>query len=395
MILIALLVLSEVFSVAVLRQHYFNFSRLKYNIILIIHIILSIWLWILFLELYGYDSFYDSPGHIWLLMSFAGMITAVVLPRIILIILHFSGKLVSRRKGSHIRWLTNSGYILSAFLFSVITVSTLHGRFNFKEENVTIPVKGLKQDFNGLKIVQISDLHLSGFYHHKHVLMEVVERINRQNPDIIINTGDFVSFGWREYGRIDTILSKMKSRYGNFAILGNHDAGTYNPEYTEADRANNILIMKNLIRSSGYQVLQDEFTKLRLGNSNLAIIGVSTSGIHPYIVHGDIQKAIEGLDSADLKILLTHDPNHWAKDIVGKTNIELTFSGHTHGMQFGIMTKNFKWSPAKYIFPRWNGLYKEGIQKLYVNRGLGLLAIPFRIWMPPEITIITLVEEKD
>jgi uncharacterized protein len=394
MILIVLLVLSEVFSVAVLRQHYFNFSRLKYNIILIIHIILSIWLWILFLELYGFDSFYDSPRHIWLLMSFAGMITAVVLPRIMLIIMHFSGKLVSRR-GGHIRWLTNTGYILSAVLFLVITVSMLHGRFNFKEENVTIPVKGLNSDLNSLKIVQISDLHLSGFYHHQHLLMDVVERINRQNPDIIINTGDFVSFGWREYGRIDTILSKMKSRYGNFAVLGNHDAGTYNPEYTEADRANNILVIKNLIKSSGYQVLQDEFTKLHIGESTLAIIGTSTSGRHPDIVHGDIQKAIEGMDSADLKILLTHDPNHWAKDIEGKTNIELTFSGHTHGMQFGIMTKNFKWSPAKYIFPRWNGLYKEGNQKLYVNRGLGLLAIPFRIWMPPEITIITLEQERD
>jgi predicted MPP superfamily phosphohydrolase len=137
-------------------------------------------------------------------------------------------------------------------------------------------------------------------------------------------------------------------------------------------------------------VLNDEYKKVNTGNSVIALIGVTTNGRHPNIIHGDVQKAMSGLDAADLKILLTHDPNHWEESITGKTDIEITLSGHTHGMQMGIMTKKFRWSPSKYFYPHWNGLYREGAQVQYVNRGLGLLAIPFRIWMPPEITIITL-----
>jgi predicted MPP superfamily phosphohydrolase len=110
-------------------------------------------------------------------------------------------------------------------------------------------------------------------------------------------------------------------------------------------------------------------------------------------LHGDLEKAIAGLDSVDLKILMTHDPNHWAMAVKGKTNIDITLSGHTHGMQMGIYTKKFKWSPSMYFYPHWGGLYSEGKQFHYVNRGLGVLAIPFRIWMPPEITIITIKQE--
>jgi predicted MPP superfamily phosphohydrolase len=113
----------------------------------------------------------------------------------------------------------------------------------------------------------------------------------------------------------------------------------------------------------------------------------------PHIIHGDLAKAISGLDSADLKILLSHDPNQWEEEVTGKTDIDITLSGHTHGMQMGIMTKKIRWSPAKYFYPHWNGLYKQGNQYQYVNRGLGVIGIPFRIWMPPEITVITIKRE--
>jgi predicted MPP superfamily phosphohydrolase len=169
--------------------------------------------------------------------------------------------------------------------------------------------------------------------------------------------------------------------------------GTYDPDFTEADRDNNILIMNNLIKASGYQVLNDEFKTLKIGKARIALIGVVTGGRHPHVTHGNLNKAITGIDSVDLKILLSHDPNHWEEEVVGKTDIELTLSGHTHGMQMGIITKRFRWSPAKYFYPHWNGLYISGNQYHYVNRGLGVLAIPFRIWMPPEITVITLKKE--
>lgn len=326
-------------------------------------------------------------------MNMKGILSAVIFPRILLIIFHFSGKLLIIRRGGHIRWLTNTGISTMVIIFSIITLSTIHGRFNFKTESVTIKIKGLKKDINGLKIIQLSDMHLAGFYHHRNLLQKVMEKVNTYEPDLILNTGDFVSYGWREFGRNDTILLKAKSRYGNFAVMGNHDFGTYHPDFTVADRDNNVLIMNNLITSSGYKVLNDEYIVVNVGDARIGIVGIITMGRYPDIIHGDIEKALSGLDSVDLKILLSHDPNHWAKEVRGKTDIDITLSGHTHGMQMGILTKIFRWSPAEYFYPHWNGLYSEGAQFQYVNRGLGVLSIPFRIWMPPEITIITIEQD--
>jgi uncharacterized protein len=388
--LLIVLIITEFLSPVVLRQHLYKNSKAKYFISIVIHIILSLWVWIIFIETASYNSFYDNPKHVWLLMNMAAIICAIVIPRIILIILHFTGKLIKIKKGGHLNGLTNAGLIIMAVIFIIISLGSFYGRFNFKTEEVTIKIDSLNKELDGLKIVQISDLHLNSFYRHKELLRDVMNEVNRLKPDFLINTGDFVSFGWREFERDDTILSKAVSRYGNYAILGNHDAGTYDPFFTEADRENNILILNNLIKSSGYQVLNDEFKKAKVGNATIAFIGVTTKGHHPNMVHGDLNKAISGLDSADLKILLTHDPNHWAEAVTGKTDIDISFSGHTHGMQMGVITKNFRWSPSKYFYPHWNGLFTSGKQYQYVNRGLGVLAIPFRIWMPPEITVITI-----
>jgi hypothetical protein len=393
MVLLIILIIIEIFTLIVLKQHFFNFSKAKYILSVIIHIILSIWAWMILIETIFYNSFYDNPKHVWLMMNMAAVIIAIVIPRILLLILHYSGRLINIKIGTHVRSLTNAGLILMAFIIAIISISTLYVRFNFKREEVTINIKGLNKDLDGLKIVQLSDMHLTSFYRHKELLKKVMDEVNLIKPDLLINTGDFVSFGWREFERDDTILNKSKSRYGNFAILGNHDEGTYDPDFTEADRANNVLIINNLIKASGYQVLNNEFRKIVIGNASLALIGVTTGGRHPHMVHGDLNSAIKGLDSVDLKILLTHDPNHWAEAVEGKTDIGITFSGHTHGMQMGIITKKFRWSPSKYFYPHWNGLYSSGNQYHYVNRGLGVLAIPFRIWMPPEITIITLRKE--
>jgi uncharacterized protein len=358
-----------------------------------VHIILSLWLWVLFFELLANNSFYDNLQHIWFMMNMNGMLCGVVFPRVILILFHFSGVLIKRKSGSHIRWLTNIGLILMVVIFSVIAMGTLYGRFNLSTEEVTIKIKGLNKDLDGLKIVQLSDMHLSGFYHHGEFLPKVMDQVNKYKPDLILNTGDFVSYGWREYGRNDTVMAKAKSKYGNFAVMGNHDFGTYDPDFTEADRDNNVLIINNLIRSSGYTLLNDEFKIVTIGSAKIALIGIITMGRHPDIIHGNLSKAIAGLDSVDLKILLSHDPNQWEEDVTGITDINITLSGHTHGGQMGILAKNFRWSPIKYFYPHWNGLYTEGNQFQYVNRGLGVLAIPLRIWMPPEITLITIKKE--
>jgi predicted MPP superfamily phosphohydrolase len=220
-----------------------------------------------------------------------------------------------------------------------------------------------------------------------------VELVNNLKPDIIINSGDFVSYGWRELAGYDTILARARSRYGNFAVLGNHDIGTYIPEQAEEGINENLTRINELIRSSGYVLLDNNHSEIKIGTKKISVIGVSTGGRFPDITYGSIKDAVAGLDSPDLMIAVCHDPDQWEKEIAGNTDIQLTFSGHTHGMQMGIITPFLRWSTAKYIYPNWNGIYIEGDQYQYVNRGAGVLAMPFRIWMPPEITVIRLKSE--
>jgi predicted MPP superfamily phosphohydrolase len=391
--LFIILIITEILTLIVIRQHFYDKSWISYYFVITFNTVLSIWLWILWFKASSYRGIFDESGYIWGLTSLSGMMAAVVFPRILIIFFHFSGWLARKKTGGHIRILTNSGLIISLLIFLVIAEGTIKGRFNFKTENITVKIKGLKPDLAGLKIVQISDLHLTSFYHHQEVLEKVMTKINDLNPDLLINTGDFITIGWREFSRFDTILRKSKAKYGNFAVMGNHDFGTYHPYFTDAERDNNVLLMNKFISSSGYRVLNDEFRIVNIGESKIALIGVMTKGSFPKMIHGDLNKAARGIYGADLKILLAHDPNQWDTDVTGKTDIDITLSGHTHGMQAGILTRTFKWSPAQYFYPRWNGLYKEGEQYLAVNRGLGVLGIPFRIWMPPEITLITLQSE--
>ncbi|MCJ7447112.1 MAG: metallophosphoesterase [Bacteroidales bacterium] len=393
MLFFILLIIIEVLTIAVLKEHFYNTSKLEYYISIIFHVILSIWLWILLIEIVTYKGLYEASRNVWLHMNMRGMICAVICPRILIIIFHYAGRLARMRNGGYYRCLTNSGLIIAFLIFSVVAFGTLTGRFNFKTEEITIRIKDLNTSLNGLKIIHLSDMHLSGFYHHRKLLEEAIERINSYQPDIIVNTGDFVTYGWREFEGTDTILAAAKGRYGNFAVFGNHDTGIYLPLQTDSVLKTDILRMNEMIHSSGYTVLNDGHTIIDIKGAKVAIIGVTTGGRHPDIIHGDLKKAVRGLDSVDFRILLCHDPNQWEEDVTGQTDIELTLAGHTHGMQIGILTKKFRWSPSKYFYPHWNGLFSKDDQYLYVNRGFGVLAVPFRIWMPPEITVIKLETE--
>ena len=380
-----LFIVTELITPIVIQQRFYNKSKKIFYLLCTAHVVMSIWFWILFIETKIYSGPFDDPSNIWNLMQIKGIMLAVTLPRIIIIITHFIGKFFKQNN-----WLSNAGLTIASLFFLIIAIGAFWGRFNVKIDNIEIKIDGLHNDLDGLRIVQISDLHLASFYRNGKFLSKCVNKINNCNPDLIINTGDFVSYGWREFGNYDTILSKAHSKYGNFAIFGNHDFGTYQPYLTETDKKNHILQINQKIKSSGYFILKDEHTIVNVKNAKIGIIGITTMGRHPSLYHGNIDSVLKGLDTVDLKIALTHDPNHFILAIEGKTDIDITLSGHTHGMQMGIMTKKIKWSPSKYFYPHWNGLYVSKKQYLYVNRGLGTIAIPFRIWMPPEITLITL-----
>lgn len=388
-----LLLLIEVLTLAVIRQHYYDRSWMRYYFFITVNSVLSIWLWVLWFRIMSFRGAYDEQVNMWVLMNFRGMAAGLVIPRVIIIISHFAGRIKNRGLGTHNRVFTNTGISLAAVLMIIITAGTFYGRYNFRTEYHEIVIRDLSRDLDGIRIVHISDLHLTSFYHRQELLDDLMERINDLEPDILVNTGDFVNVGWREAGRFDTILTKASARYGKYAIMGNHDFGTYNPFFTEADMENNSRLIKRFIEASGYRVLNDEFTMLKIGEARIALAGVNTKGSFPDIIHGDLEKALESIYGADLKILLAHDPNQWDLEIAGKTDVDITLSGHTHGMQIGIMTEKIKWSPARYFYPRWGGLYREGDQYLVVTRGLGVMGMPFRIGMPPEITVITLKKE--
>ncbi len=393
-IVIFLLLVIEILTLVVLREHLKPISRSGYIVSLVVHALLSLLLWFYLVKTIFYRGLYDLPSNVSDHMKLMGLVCGVVFPRFIFITIHYVGKLFRIRKGGHIIWFTRSAMACAALIMIVLVLSAFIGRFNFTTEEVTINFKDLPSGLNGLRIAQVSDMHLASFYGHAGKMEKVIEKVNAFNPDLIINTGDFISFGWREFGRFDTLLVKARSRLGKFAILGNHDAGTYLPRATLADKQEIISETGRLISLSGYHLLKDEHFMTVINGVKVAFIGLTTGGRHPHITFGDLRKAVSGIDSADFKILLAHDPNQWEKEVTEKTDIDLTLSGHTHGMQMGIITRKLRWSPVKIFYPHWNGLYRHGEQAQYVNRGLGVLAIPFRIWMPPEITLITLVRDR-
>jgi len=217
-----------------------------------------------------------------------------------------------------------------------------------------------------------------------------VNIINQQNADLLLFTGDFVNNMSTEIDPFSDILKSLKARMGKYAILGNHDYGEYVPWKSVKEKQENI---KNVIqkeRDLGFDLLLDESRKIQFDDEFIELVGIENWGLPPFPQYGDLQKALTDTSSDSFKILMSHDPTHWDEQVLEKTNIDLTLSGHTHGAQFGIEIPGFRWSPVTLRYKRWGGLYEEGNQKLYINTGLGSIGYPGRVGMPPEITILTL-----
>jgi predicted MPP superfamily phosphohydrolase len=264
--------------------------------------------------------------------------------------------------------------------------------YRFKLHQVAIKCERLPESFDGLKIVHISDLHLGSFGFRYHILERAIDIINNLNPDLILFTGDLVNnYGWELRGWAP-VLEKLKAKKGKFSVLGNHDYGDYSNWETEAKKIENFESIKNFYKAIGFKLLCNEAVKLNVRKDTLAIVGVENWGKPPLKQYGDLDKALHSVHEIPFKLLLTHDPSHWDAEVVDKTDIALTFSGHTHGMQAGFIIGNKQWSPIQLKYKQWAGLYQKNQQHLYVTRGLGWLGFPGRIGMRPEITSIELVK---
>jgi len=269
--------------------------------------------------------------------------------------------------------------------------------YKFKIYKASVPVKNLPSALNKLKMVQISDLH-TGSMMFPDKLQQAVEMINNLKPDIVFFTGDIVNSIADELEPFKDILSNIKSTYGVFSVLGNHDYGYYHrfsndKEENKKATAKNLQKLKDYQQQMGWQLLNNENKVIEIEGNKLAVIGVENWSGKPYFPSkGDLKKAYLGCEDCTVKILLSHDPTHWRKQVLEIfSDINLTLSGHTHGFQFGVEIPWLKWSPAKYAYKEWAGLYSENDQHLYVNRGIGHLGYPGRIGIMPEITEISLV----
>lgn len=294
------------------------------------------------------------------------------------------------------QFLKKAGFISGGLMFSSLFLGMLKWAFDFKLHRHKIVLSHLPKSFNQLKIIQISDIHL-GSWAGKSSLLEAVQRINELKPDFIFFTGDLVNYKTDEAFPFESILAKLKAKQGIFATLGNHDYGDYMRWPSPEAKAQNMAELYAFYERIGWKLLNNQNQVFENSDGKLAVLGVENWGdFGRFPKYGDIQKALEGAEDADVKLLLSHDPSHWDK-IITKENqdIDLTFAGHTHGFQFGIEIKNIRWSPAQYIYKHWAGMYLNDVpggklQRLYVNRGLGTIGYPGRVGILPEITLFEL-----
>ena len=290
------------------------------------------------------------------------------------------------------QFLKKSAIAASLIPFGTLMFGVLKTAFDYKIRNQKLKIPNLPKSFRGLKIVQISDIH-SGSFITSNPLEKAVQLIQEQKPDIVFFTGDLVNEITEEVIPFIDTLKKITAPLGVFSILGNHDYGDY--FYQEGDdegRKHNYELMQIIHKKLGWKLLLNEHHIIEKNNERLAIIGVENWGSQArFQKYGDIDKAKNGCLDHDVKLLLSHDPSHWDAHILpNHPDIAVTFSGHTHGMQFGVEIPGFKWSPSKYLYKNWAGLYKNNHQQIYVNRGLGFIGYPGRVGILPEITVFEL-----
>lgn len=288
-------------------------------------------------------------------------------------------------------FLNRLGLIVAAIPMLSLIWGILKGAYDYTVRKEVVIIPNLPQAFNGLKIVQISDIHSGSFMSPK-PLQRAINIINEQKADLVFFTGDLVNDRSTEAMPYVDIYKQIKAPLGVYSVLGNHDYGDYVEWPTPEAKKQNLEDLKGVHKQNGWDLLINENRVISKGDSSIAILGIENWGASMrFPKYGKMAEAYKGVENQPVKILLSHDPSHWDAEIrkVYK-DIDLTLSGHTHGMQFGIEIPGFKWSPSQYVYKQWAGLYQEDNQYLYVNRGLGFLGYPGRVGILPEITVLEL-----
>lgn len=292
----------------------------------------------------------------------------------------------SRRK-----FVSAIGLGLAALPFGALLYGMYKGKYNYKVLKYTLEFDDLPDAFNGYQITQISDVHSGSFDDHDKVAYGI-DLVNAQQSDVILFTGDLVNDKAVEMDPWKEVFSRLNAKDGKFSVLGNHDYGDYTQWESEEAKAKNLVDLKNLQKEIGFDLILDSNRYLEKDGQRIALLGVENWGRGGFKKAGDLEKAKAGISKDDFKILMSHDPSHWEDVVINDDyHFHLTLSGHTHGMQFGVEIPGWiKWSPVKWRYKYWAGIYKELDQYINVNRGFGFIGYPGRVGIWPEISVITL-----
>jgi len=291
-------------------------------------------------------------------------------------------------------FLKKSALLFSGALLSTLFIGMKWGRYNFKKNYHDIFMRDWPLEMNNYKIIHISDLHL-GSFNDVEKLEEVIEMINSEHADLVVFTGDLVNNYYNEAIPYIDVLKKIKSKDGKLSVLGNHDYGDYAIRNRNSNEwKNNFNNLLNLQKEAGFDLLLNDSRLISTKQAKFNIVGVENWGAGRFNKDGDLNSAMEGVDDSIPTILLSHDPSHW-REVVLKSDykIDLQLSGHTHGMQFGVEIPGFKWSPAKYRYKEWAGLYANEGKQIYVNRGLGHLGYAGRVGIMPDISVLNIISQ--
>ncbi|MEI6086688.1 MAG: metallophosphoesterase [Bacteroidota bacterium] len=265
-------------------------------------------------------------------------------------------------------------------------------KYNYQVKRVKLAYQNLPAAFKGLKLVHISDIH-SGSFQNKAAVNHGVDMILKENADLILFTGDLVNDRATEMQEYMDVFGRLKAPMGVFSTLGNHDYGDYVAWPTQEEKKQNLADLKKVHEDLGWKLLMNEHVIFNRADEQIALLGIENWGAKGrFPKYGKMAEAYPGTENIPFKILMSHDPSHWDAEVKTKyADIDLMLAGHTHGMQFGLENPYFKWSPVQWMYHQWAGLYEDGKQKLYVNRGYGFIGYPGRVGIMPEITVIEFV----
>ena len=298
---------------------------------------------------------------------------------------NLGGKAIPRSE-----FLTKAALVATAIPFGTMAYGIISGAHDYRIRRVKVALPNLPAAFDGVTIGHISDIH-SGSFYNRTAVKGGVEMLMKEKPDLIFFTGDLVNNQASEMKDYVNVFDKLKAPLGVYAVTGNHDYGDYHNWSSQAEKRGNFRHLMEVHERMGYRLLMNENHILRDGGDQIAVIGNENWGGRGFSKYGKLGQAFKGTEEASVRLLLSHDPSHWDAQVRPEfPEIDIMFSGHTHGFQFGVEIGDIKWSPSQYAYKQWSGLYQKENQYLYVNRGFGYLGYPGRIGMPPELTLMEL-----